>query len=179
MSRGNLEQRIGVFIDIQNMYYSAKNLYNSKLDFARILKHVSGKRKLIRAIAYVVKAGETGEQGFFDALKMHGFEIKEKEIQVFYGGFKKGDWDVGITIDMIELAPKLDAEVLVSGDGDFCPLIQHLKHAMGCKVEIAAFGHSTSRKLIEEADSFVDLDQDYKRFLLKKRKKDLTGSVDK
>ena len=117
--RKNPYQRVGVFVDVQNMYYSAKNLYRSKVNFVKILEDALSGRQLIRAIAYVVRAEEPLEQTFFDALEKAGFEVKVKDIQVFPGGVKKADWDVGVVIDMIRLSTKLDVMVLVSGDGDY------------------------------------------------------------
>ncbi|MEM2924765.1 MAG: NYN domain-containing protein [Methanocellales archaeon] len=160
------QQRVGVFVDVQNLYYSARYLYNSKVDFKEILKEAVRGRSLIRAIAYVIRADVKEEVGFFEALLKIGYEVKAKDLQVFYGGTKKGNWDIGIAMDAIELAPKLDTVVLVSGDGDFIPLVEHLKRAMGCKVEVMAFGRSTSSRLIEEADEFIDLDSNPRRFLL-------------
>ena len=164
MHRG---QRVGVFVDVQNMYYSAKNLYKSKVNFAYILKSATVGRNLIRAIAYVIKADIKEEKNFFDALQSIGYEIKSKDLQTFAGGAKKGDWDIGIAMDMIELAPKLDTLILISGDGDFRELVRHLKHAIGCRVEVMAFGRSSSSKLKEEADSFLDMDKD-KKFLIRR-----------
>jgi uncharacterized LabA/DUF88 family protein len=164
----NKAQRVGVFIDVQNMYYSAKSMYKAKVDFAQILKAAVSGRSLIRAIAYVIKTDIVKEEkNFFDALDKIGFEVKSKDLQVFYGGHKKGDWDIGIAMDMIELAPKLDTVILVSGDGDFIPLVRHLKHALGVRVEVIAFGKSSSTKLREAADSFTDLDQNPKKYLMK------------
>ena len=164
MTSQHFEQRVGVYVDVQNMYYSAKNLYDAKVNFSNILKAVVGKRRLVRANAYVVKADIEEQDKFFNALKQMGFEVHSKDLQKFLGGAKKGDWDVGIAMDMIEQSPKLDTVVLVSGDGDFQPLLQHLRRAVGCRVEVAAFGKSTSKKLGEEADSFLDLDN--RRFLI-------------
>jgi uncharacterized LabA/DUF88 family protein len=155
-----------VFVDVQNLYYSARNVYKSKVDFRAILKEAIKGRNLIRAIAYVIRADVKDEENFFDALKNLGYEVKEKDLQVFYGGAKKGDWDIGIAMDLIELAPKLDTVILVSGDGDFVPLVRHLKHALGCYVEVMAFGKSSSQKLIEEADKYLDLDSDPQKFLM-------------
>jgi uncharacterized LabA/DUF88 family protein len=165
---GHLNQRIGVFADVQNMYYSAKNLHGCKANFRTILKDAIADRKLIRAIAYVVKADVKDEGTFYDALSEMGFEVKSKDLQVFYGGAKKGDWDVGIAMDVMRLAPKLDTVVLVSGDGDFSDLLEHAK-SLGCRVEVVAFGKTTSHKLREVADFFMDLDNDNK-YLLRKRK---------
>ncbi len=165
------EQRVGVFVDVQNMYYSARNIYKAKVNFKTILKEAVKGRQLIRAIAYVIKADVKDESNFFEALKNLGYEVKAKDLQVFYGGAKKGDWDVGIAMDTIELAPKLDAVVLITGDGDFVPLAKHLKHAVGCYVEVMAFGKSSSQKLVEQADNFVDLGLDLQKFLIQSGKK--------
>lgn len=160
------EQRVGVFVDVQNLYYSARFIYKTKVNFLSILNEAVRGRNLIRAIAYVIKADVKDEENFFEALKSFGYEVRAKDLQVFYGGAKKGDWDVGIAMDMIELAPKLDAVVLVSGDGDFVPLIKHVKHALGCFIEVIAFGKSCSQKLIEEADNFIDIDEEPTKFLI-------------
>jgi len=163
-----INQRIGVFVDTQNMYYSARQLHGSKANFNTILKEAIAGRKLIRAIAYVIKADVKDENTFYNVLSEMGFEVKSKDLQVFYGGAKKGDWDVGIAMDVMRLAPKLDTIVLVSGDGDFSDLLEHAK-SLGCRAEVVAFGKTTSHKLKEVADFFVDLDKDNK-YLLKKRK---------
>jgi len=159
------DQRVGVFIDVQNMYYSAKNLYNSKVNFGNIVKEVVSGRKLIRAIAYVVRTEEKQEQPFFDALYNLGIETKERPLQIFYGGDKKADWDVGITVDAIRLSPSLDTIILVSGDGDYIPLVEYLKN-QGKQVEVAAFGGTTSSKLVEVVDDFIDLGLEKGKFLI-------------
>lgn len=166
--RINKAQRVGVFIDVQNMYYSAKSMYKSKVNFAQVLKTAVSGRSLIRAVAYVIKTDVVKEEkNFFDALEKIGFEVKSKDLQIFYGGNKKGDWDIGIAMDMIELAPKLDTVILVSGDGDFVPLVEHLKRALGVRVEVIAFGKSSSSKLKEAADSFTDLDENPGKYLMR------------
>ena len=149
------------------MYYSARNLYDSKVNFAYILNQAVKGRSLIRAIAYVIKADIKEEQNFFDALSSIGYEVKAKDLQTFIGGAKKGDWDIGIAMDSIELAPKLDTIVIVSGDGDFLELIKHLKYALGCRIEVMAFGRSCSSKTKEEADNFTDMDKD-RKYLIKR-----------
>ena len=165
--RQSKNQRVGVFVDVQNLYYSAKNIYNSKINFKELLKIAVSGRELIRALAYVIKADLLAEKSFFEALEQIGYEIKSKDLQIFFGGFKKGDWDVGIAMDAIELGPKIDTAVLISGDGDFLPLVEHLQRAVGCRVEVIAFGKSASSKLKEAADSFVDLDERTRFILLK------------
>jgi uncharacterized LabA/DUF88 family protein len=159
------DQRVVVLIDVQNLYYSARNLYKAKVNFQKILETVVKERSLIRAIAYVVQTETKEEKGFFDALIHLGIETKIKELQVYYTGAKKADWDVGITVDAIRLSALADSIILLSGDGDFCPLVEYLKN-QGRLVEVAAFGRSTSAKLKEMADDFIDLDRYAKKYLL-------------
>lgn len=165
------DQRVGVFVDVQNMYHSAKNLYNSNVNFAEVLKTAVSNRKLIRAIAYVIKGKVAEEEGFFDVLSKQGFEVKIKDLQVFIGGAKKGDWDVGIAVDTIKIADRLDSIILVTGDGDFVPLVTYLQENKGCQVEVIAFSQSASSKLIEAADDFVDLKKNKKYLIYKGVKK--------
>jgi len=159
------EQRVGIFVDVQNLYYSARNIYNARVNFTNLLKETTGKRKLIRAIAYVIRAQMPEENLFFEALKKAGFEVKSKDLQVFFGGIKKGDWDVGITMDIIKQMNKLDAIILASGDGDYIPLVEYLKN-FGVHVEVIAFGKSASSKLIESADDFTNIDDNPKKYLI-------------
>ena len=162
------EQRVAVLIDVQNMYHSAKNLYRARVNFAEILKTAVAGRKLIRAVAYGIRT-ETGEEkAFFEALERLGIEVKVKDLQVYPGGLKKGDWDVGIAVDAIRFSNFLDMVILVTGDGDFIPLVEYIKHAKPAGVEIVAFGRSASGKLKEIADDFVDLEQPPQKYLLKK-----------
>lgn len=160
-------QRIGVLVDIQNMYYSARVLYKKKVNFKEILKEAVGGRQLIRAIGYGITTEEGLEEKFFESLEKAGYELKTKDLQVFKGGMKKGDWDVGIAIDAIKLANNLDVIILVSGDGDYIPLVNYLQFNKGVRVEIVAFKESCSHKLIEEADDFLNLSED-KKFLMKR-----------
>ena len=159
-------QRVGVFIDVQNLYYSAKNLHKRKVNFGNILKVAVAGRQLIRAISYVVRTETQEEMPFFDALFNLGIEKREKDLQIFYNGMKKADWDVGLTIDMIGLAPSLDAVVLVSGDGDYIPLVVYLQKTFGTHVEVMAFGETASAKLVEVANSFTDLSENKELFLI-------------
>lgn len=159
------DQRVGVFIDVQNMYYSAKNLFGAKVNFGNIVKEATAGRKLIRAIAYVVSTESKEEQPFFDALYNLGIETKDKPLQIFWGGEKKADWDVGLAVDAIRFSTNLDAIVLVGGDGDYVPLVEYLR-GHGKQVEVISFGGTTSAKLIDAADDFIDLGQDKAKFLI-------------
>ena len=159
-------QRVGIFIDSQNLYHSAKNLYRKRVNFGQLVKDGLAGRTLVRALAYVVKTESGEEQNFIDALEKAGIEAKIKDLQIFFGGAKKADWDVGIAVDAINLSPKLDAVILISGDGDFVPLVEYLKHNKGCQVEVMAFGKSSSSRLIETEDNFTDLDKNPRRYLM-------------
>ena len=165
------DQRVAVFVDVQNMYYSAKNLYGGFVNFGQILLTAQAGRPLVRAFAYVIKADLEQEKNFFDALEKQGFEIRVKDLQIFPGGMKKGDWDVGITVDAVILSEKVDAVVLVTGDGDFVPLVEYLKNNKGCRVEVMSFGKTASARLIEAADQFTDLESDLRRFMISARSK--------
>ena len=160
------EQRVGVLMDVQNLYHSAKNIYSARVNFKEILKTAVAGRRLVRAIGYVIKTESGEEQPFFEALTHLGIEAKSKDLQVYYGGMKKADWDVGIAVDAVRLAPVLDVIVLASGDGDFAPLVEYLKN-QGKQVEVISFGKSASTKLKEIAEDFTDLDQAPQKYLLK------------
>jgi uncharacterized protein (TIGR00288 family) len=161
-------QRVGVFIDTQNLYHSARNLYQSRVNFGAVIKEAVAGRQLIRAVAYVITTESGEEKNFFDALEKMGIETKTKDLQIFFGGTKKADWDVGLAVDAIRLASKIDAVVIVSGDGDFVPLVEYLKH-LGVQVEVISFGKSTSAKLKEAADDFVDLCEIPDKYLIRPR----------
>ena len=159
------QQRVGLFVDVQNLYYTARNVYNARVNFGAILKDAVGERPLVRAIAYGIRAQMPEEQTFFDALTRAGFEMKLKDLQSFYGGAKKGDWDVGIVMDIIKLNPKLDTVILATGDGDFKPLLEYLQ-VMGQRVEVVSFGKSTSASMLEIVDHYLDLDLNTKKYLM-------------
>ncbi len=163
----HIGQRVGVLIDVQNLYHSAKNLYQARVNFREVLKLAVSERNLIRVFAYVVRTKTGEEKPFFDALTKLGIETRVRDLQEFYGGQKKADWDVGIVIDAIRMAPSVDVLVLASGDGDFISLVEYLKN-QGKRVEVIAFGRSSSGRLKEIADEFVDLEGAPRKYLLKK-----------
>ena len=196
-------QRVGIFVDVSNLYHSAKNLYQGRVNYAELIKHLVAGRQLIRAMAYVVRSegvepqqprghvrmaekdqaaavsivpasvsssnngaggsGETSggmssEASFFEALEKAGLELRMKDLQIYAGGLKKGDWDVGLTVDVIRMMPFLDVIILVTGDGDYIPLVNYVKWAGGRVVEIASFRRSASSKLVEAADEFINIE---------------------
>ncbi len=170
-------QRVAVLVDIQNLYYSARVLYGKKVNFSNLLKKAVGNRQLIRAIGYGIATEEAHEDKFFDALEDAGYEIKTKDLQIFSGGQKKGDWDVGIAVDAIKLSSKVDVIILASGDGDYIPLVEYLQWTTGCRVEGIAFGESTSTRLIETLDDFISMSDDKKAYLIGNYNKRRLGSA--
>lgn len=163
------DQRVAVFIDVQNMYHSARNLFNARVSFREVVKAAVAGRHLIRSFAYVVRTKTGEEKPFFEALEKEGIETRVKDLQEFYGGAKKADWDVGMAIDAVRTADIVDTVVLVSGDGDFVPLLDYLK-GRGRRVEVIAFGHTTSQRIKEAADDFLDLEEEPRRFLMKSQR---------
>lgn len=176
------DQRVGIFVDVSNLYHSVKNLYNGRVNYKQLIRHLVGTRKLVRAIAYVISTEEeagpsrsdkggarlaSGEAAFFDALERAGMELRSKELQVYSGGFKKGDWDVGLTVDAIRMAHLFDVVILVTGDGDFVPLVEYLGFGSGVNVEVAGFSRSASARLKEAADQFINL-EDIPKIIIKK-----------
>jgi uncharacterized LabA/DUF88 family protein len=171
------DQRIGIFIDVQNLYHSAKHLYNSRVNYKELIKSLTAGRIPIRIIGYVVKSegliggsrseASKSEKLFFDALEKTGIELRVKDLQVYPGGLKKADWDVGLAVDAIRMASFLDVIILVTGDGDFLPLVEYLKWGLGRQVEIAAFSRSASAKLKESADIFINMEE-IPKILIKK-----------
>ncbi|MBI1984821.1 MAG: NYN domain-containing protein [Candidatus Wildermuthbacteria bacterium] len=170
----NKDQRVSVFIDVQNLYHSAKNLYQARVNFGEVLKTATAGRKLIRAFAYVVRTKTGEEQPFFDALIGLGIETRIKDLQEYFGGLKKADWDVGMAVDAIKIQDSVDVIVLVSGDGDFAPLVEYLKNH-GKRVETMSFGKSTSSKLREIADEFLDLEEGVEKYLLRAKRWPIIG----
>ena len=159
-------QRVGIFIDTQNLYHSAKNLYKAKVNFGAVVKEAVAGRDLIRAIAYVIRTESEEEKSFFEALNKIGIETKVKDIRVFAGGAKKADWDIGMAIDAVAMGQKLDTIILATGDGDFVPLVEYLKYTYGVQVEVIAFGKSSSGQLREAVDDFIDICENPRAYLI-------------
>ena len=174
-------QRVGIFVDVQNLYHSSKNLYHGRVNYRELIKHLVAGRQLIRSVAYVVKSDGTQEApprpeskhsgspeaAFFEALTQAGLELRLKDLQIYQDGTKKADWDVGMAVDAIRMAAFLDVVILVTGDGDFLPLVDYLKWGVGRLVEVASFHRSSSSKLREAADRFINL-EDLPRVLLRR-----------
>lgn len=169
MNTNHPHQRVGIFIDVQNIYHSAKNLYHARVNFGELVRSLLADRQLIRSVAYVVKSETVaGEEGFFEALRKTGLELRLKDLQIYADGTKKADWDVGLAVDAIRMANFLDVIILVTGDGDFAPLVEYLKWGMGRQVEVAGFSRTASAKIKELGDRFIEI-ENIPRILLKIR----------
>ncbi|PIX62370.1 hypothetical protein CO057_04505 [Candidatus Uhrbacteria bacterium CG_4_9_14_0_2_um_filter_41_50] len=158
-------RRVGVFIDVQNMYYSARNLFNRKVNFPGIVEKTVGDQKLIRALAYTVSTQAGDESAFFGALEKNGIDVIAKDLIEYDSGVKKGNWDVGIAIDVVRMVDMLDVIVMVSGDGDFAPLGDYVR-GRGRIFHVASFRESTSSELLDVADIYTNLSDDKTSFLI-------------
>ena len=150
---------VGVFVDVQNMFYAAKDRYAGRLDYIKLLDLIVGPRKLILAYAYVVQIPEINQAGFLSLLEHNGYTIKSKDLRLRGDGSAKGDWDVGITIDVVSRLDALDVVILASGDGDFCALAETIKQQQK-RIEVVAFEHNTSMDLLRAADQFFPIGDD-------------------
>jgi uncharacterized LabA/DUF88 family protein len=151
--------RVGVFIDVQNMYYGARQL-KGKIDFDSLLQAAVGDRRLIQATAYVVESKEIDQSGFIALLQQRAIEVRRKTLQVRADGSMKGDWDMELALEILEAAPRLDVVVLVSGDGDFTSLVKRVKK-MGPRVEVIGFPRNTAKSLVQASDRFQPLDRKF------------------
>jgi uncharacterized LabA/DUF88 family protein len=172
-------QRLGIFVDVQNMFYSAKLLHQSKVDYGRLLREITGTRHLVRAIAYIVQKPDVNQAGFHEALSRFGYELKIKELKIRpdpdgrSGSTAKGSWEIGLTIDAMMMAPKLDTVTLVTGDGDYVPLVECLK-VHGCRVEVVSFERSTAGELIKAADQYIPIQEGW---IFKEKKFENVGAA--
>ncbi|HVF09689.1 MAG TPA: NYN domain-containing protein [Abditibacteriaceae bacterium] len=155
-SLNQLDQRVGIFIDVQNMFYAAKHLYNSKLNFARLMDYIARRRPLVRAIAYVVQTPEIDQSNFLTMLRSNGYEVRSKDLKQRPDGSAKGDWDMGLALDALAMTERLDVVAIVSGDGDFVDLVNFLK-ARGVRVEVYSFPYSTAEELRYAATEYFQM----------------------
>ncbi|ANM32091.1 hypothetical protein ABI59_04955 [Acidobacteria bacterium Mor1] len=151
--------RVGVFVDVQNMYYGARQL-KGKLDFDALLQAAVRERRLIQAKAYVVESKEIDQSGFISRLQQKAFEVRRKTLKVRSDGSMKGDWDMEMALEILDAATSLDVVVLVSGDGDFTSLVNRVKR-MGPRVEVMGFPRTTAKSLVESADDYQPLDRKF------------------
>jgi uncharacterized LabA/DUF88 family protein len=153
-------QRVAVFVDVQNMYHSAKKTYGRNLSYSRMLRACVRNRRLVRSTAYVIEREGIDQVSFLDHLRYCGFEVKRREVIERMDGSRKAEWEIGISMDMLRIADKVDVIIVVSGNGvfaDVAPLIQ----AKGVKFECCAFRESMSDVLIRSVDQYHLLSEDH------------------
>lgn len=150
--------RVAVFVDVQNVYYTVKESYGCHFDYKAFWDQVTAGRKVVRAFAYAIDRKDPKQIRFQQILESIGFEVKLKPFIQRSDGSAKGDWDVGITLDMIELAKEIDVAVLASGDGDFDLLVRKLRNAYGVEVEVYGARKLTAGSLIRSATRFIPIE---------------------
>ena len=151
--------RVAVFVDVQNVYYTVKQIYGCHFDYRAFWDQVTAGREVVRAFAYAIDRKDQQQIRFQQILGSIGFEVKLKPFIQRSDGSAKGDWDVGITLDMIEFANEVDVAVLVSGDGDFDLAVRKLRDAHGVEVEVYGARKLTAASLIQAATRFVPIEQ--------------------
>ena len=153
----NANQRVAILVDVQNMFYAAKELHGGKINYKKLMDFALKGRKLTRAIAYCVTSPEKDATNFLRYLEAVGFEVRPKELKRRPDGTARGDWEVGLTVDALSIAPKVDTLCLITGDGDYSVLVQALR-GMGVKVEGYGFKEFTSQELIATTNRFFSFD---------------------
>jgi uncharacterized LabA/DUF88 family protein len=156
--------KVNIFVDVQNIYYTTKEVYNAHFDYNAFWAEVTSNRKVVKAIAYAIARGDEKHKQFHNILRGIGFEVKLKPFIQRSDGSAKGDWDVGITLDVVEYAKEADVVVLASGDGDFDLLVKKIRHDNNSIVEVYGVPRLTAASLINSASKFVPIEE---RLLLK------------
>ena len=153
-------ENVSIFVDVQNIYYTTKQRYNSNFDYRKFWKLVTKNRNVVVAFAYTTDKGDKKQIHFQNILRSIGFEVKLKPFISRSDGSSKGDWDVGIAIDIMENAAKSDIIVLASGDGDFDLLIHKIKKIFRNQTEVYGVSDLTAQSLINAADNFFPIENE-------------------
>ncbi len=152
--------RVAVFADVQNVYYTVKQQHNCHFDYGSFLREVTADRKLVKAVAYAVDKGDKKQAQFQQILTRLGFDVKLTPYIQRADGSAKGDWDVGITVDMLEYADRIDVAVLASGDGDYTPAVDKIIKEFTVSVEVYGVQELSANRLIESSSRFVPIQGD-------------------
>ncbi|WP_133182959.1 NYN domain-containing protein [Shewanella decolorationis] len=146
--------KIALFVDVQNIYYTCREAYQRQFNYRKLWQQLSAQGEIVGATAYAINRGDEGQLKFQDALRHIGFELKLKPFIQRTDGSAKGDWDVGITIDVLETAPKVDTVILLSGDGDFALLLDKIRQKYDISAEVYGVPQLTAKSLIDAATRF-------------------------
>lgn len=153
-------KKIAVFVDVQNIYYTTRDTYGRQFNYRKLWGKISAQGDIVSAIAYAIHRGDDKQQKFQDALKHIGFTVKLKPYIQRSDGSAKGDWDVGITIDVMELAHDVDTVILLSGDGDFDMLLKKISDTYNVRTEVYGVAALTANSLIDATDIYHRIDED-------------------
>jgi uncharacterized LabA/DUF88 family protein len=151
-------KRVAIFVDVQNIYYTTRQAYGSHFDYNAFWRQVTADRTVVKASAFAIDRGDEKQRQFQNVLRGIGFEVKLKPYISRADGTSKGDWDVGITLDVLDSAENCDVVVLASGDGDFDLLVQHLRQRHSIEVEVYGVPQLTAGALMRAATRFVPID---------------------
>ncbi|MBW0280485.1 LabA-like NYN domain-containing protein [Shewanella xiamenensis] len=151
-------KRIALFVDVQNIYYTCREAYQRQFNYRKLWQHLSAQGNIVSAVAYAIHRGDDGQLKFQDALRHIGFELKLKPYIQRSDGSAKGDWDVGITIDVLDTAPNVDTVILLSGDGDFAILLEKITQKYDVKTEVYGVPQLTAKSLMDAATQFNPID---------------------
>ena len=152
--------KIAIFVDVQNIYYTTRDTYGRQFNYSKLWQKISSKGTITSANAYAIDRGDSKQQKFQNALRQIGFNIKLKPYIQRSDGSAKGDWDVGITIDIMEAAKEVDTVVLLSGDGDFDLLLNKLNNDYSVTTEVYGVARLTAQSLIAAASQFYAIDEE-------------------
>lgn len=152
--------QIAIFVDVQNIYYTTRQIYGRQFDYQKLWQRIKQQGEIVSAIAYAIDSDNEGQRKFQNALKQMGFTIKLKPYIQRKDGSAKGDWDVGIAIDVMEISPQVNTVVLLSGDGDFDLLLDKVNHTYGVRTEVYGVAALTANSLIQSATLYHPIDVD-------------------
>ncbi|MEP6548595.1 MAG: NYN domain-containing protein [Gammaproteobacteria bacterium] len=151
------QQTVAVFVDVQNIYYTTRQCFSRHFDYNSFWAEVTRDRTVVKAIAFAIDRGDEKQGQFQNILRAIGFDVKLRPFIQRRDGSAKGDWDVGITLDVLEYAPLADVVVLASGDGDFDLLVNKIRDKHQVSVEVYGVAELSAASLIRAADRFVPI----------------------
>jgi uncharacterized LabA/DUF88 family protein len=154
-------KKIALFADVQNIYYTTRQAYGKQFNYRKLWRHIAGQGEIINAFAYAIDRGDQQQRKFQEMLKHLGFTVKLKPYIQRSDGSAKGDWDVGITIDIMELAPQVDTVILLSGDGDFAILLDKVRQTYGVDTQAYGVPELTAKALIDSCTRFHPIDRSW------------------
>jgi len=151
-------KKIAIFVDVQNIYYTTRDTFSRQFNYRKFWQKINSQGDITHAIAYATHRGDDGQIKFQDALRHIGFDVRLKPFIQRSDGSAKGDWDVGITIDVMEIARQVDTVILLSGDGDFDLLLEKISHDYDTQTEVYGVPALTANSLIKAAGTFNEID---------------------